>query len=223
MDGLGRHDKLREHFTLSTDAATKLFSAVKDLESSKDVLVCVKTMLLLISAQISSILENDSRLREENAQVRQENKHLSDEIAKLEARLAVTSNSQEMSAINTSDHVANGTDSVSECERRRSIVLHGVPELFASNPMDKLCHDFDYVANTLSFVGVEAFPMSLYRMGKPTKCRLLKVILPSSYHQRAALRNAPSLRFSPFKGVYIRRSLTFEERKFKYTLNLWRN
>lgn len=106
-------------------------------------------------------------------------------------------------------------DNFHECERQRSIVLSGVRELSSSNLADRVQHDFNCVVRILSYLGVESFPMSMYRLGKlvPGRNRLIKVVLPSTFHQRLTLKRAPHLRFFPVKGLFIRPSLTLAERK----------
>lgn len=52
--------------------------------------------------------------------------------------------------------------------------------------------------------------MGIPGQGRP---RLVKVVLPASRFQREAVRRAPRLRFfPPQKGIYLRPSLTKEER-----------
>ncbi|KAK6060752.1 hypothetical protein COOONC_01590 [Cooperia oncophora] len=57
-------------------------------------------------------------------------------------------------------------------------------------------------------------PVTCYRMGRPRHGvpRLLKIVLPARKFQSLLLKRAPRLRFFPVKGVFIRPSLTWEER-----------
>lgn len=57
-------------------------------------------------------------------------------------------------------------------------------------------------------------------MGKPDSARprLVKLVLPSKAHWLTALSNARLLRSSKFSDVFIRRSMTLEERKKEFEL-----
>ncbi|KAK6015124.1 hypothetical protein OSTOST_19455 [Ostertagia ostertagi] len=57
-------------------------------------------------------------------------------------------------------------------------------------------------------------PLSIHRLGYASarSPRLLKVVLPASKFQVQLLQSAPRLRFFPIKGVFVRPSLTREER-----------
>ncbi|VDL75969.1 unnamed protein product [Nippostrongylus brasiliensis] len=67
---------------------------------------------------------------------------------------------------------------------------------------------------------VECTPVEVYRMGEldPTRSRLVKVVLPSSTHWRIALANAHRLRSANFRDIFIRKSMTVEERRKQYEL-----
>lgn len=100
-------------------------------------------------------------------------------------------------------------------ELERSIALSHVPESASSKPSEKYSHDIAYVMELLDFLDIECAPVSVYRMGRlmQNRPRLIKVVLPSSKHQRLAIRRTPRLCFSlTQKGVYLRPSLTWEER-----------
>ncbi|KAL6742354.1 hypothetical protein Aduo_015510 [Ancylostoma duodenale] len=80
----------------------------------------------------------------------------------------------------------------------------------------KLTHDFTCVTQLLDYLDVECKPTAVYRMGKMTTNypRLIKVVLPASKFQKQAIKRAPRLRFfSPQRGIYLRASLTWEERQ----------
>nr|CAD2166449.1 unnamed protein product [Meloidogyne enterolobii]CAD2182027.1 unnamed protein product [Meloidogyne enterolobii]CAD2185056.1 unnamed protein product [Meloidogyne enterolobii] len=61
-------------------------------------------------------------------------------------------------------------------------------------------------------------------MGKPRndgKGRPIKVVMPTTYHQRLILSRSKSLRnISDFSGVYLRPSMTKEERQHDYELHI---
>lgn len=85
--------------------------------------------------------------------------------------------------------------------------------IFLNPPRRNLRQDCHYVSDLLDCLAVECTPVSVYRMGRreQDRPRIIKVVLPASKFQR--LRRAPRLRFSPsHKGVYLRPSLTWEER-----------
>ncbi|KAK6061452.1 L27 domain protein, partial [Cooperia oncophora] len=71
----------------------------------------------------------------------------------------------------------------------------------------KLSYDYNSVLNVLCHLDVGCFPVAVYRLGSPMKGknRLLKVIMPSSYYQRMAVRRAPRLRSPSVKPERKRR------------------
>lgn len=99
-----------------------------------------------------------------------------------------------------------------EESHRRSIVVAGLPERG---------HDNEDVTKLVTFLDPSAVLCETYRMGRvskpgdgPTRPRLLKVHLPSSSVVKSVLGEARKLKESPdFNGVFIRRSMTLEERK----------
>ncbi|VDO13923.1 unnamed protein product [Haemonchus placei] len=106
-------------------------------------------------------------------------------------------------------------------KRSRSIVISGLEE-----GRDGLCPSArqrdleDKVARVLDAVDVECRPVETYRMGRPNSKhpRLVKVVLPSRSHWRRVLANARLLRDAGLPEVFIRRSMTEEERKREYEL-----
>ncbi|XGW34434.1 hypothetical protein V3C99_018374 [Haemonchus contortus] len=102
-----------------------------------------------------------------------------------------------------------------EMERLRSVVISGVPEVKSQSTRERLSYDYASVCNILDFLGIECNPMCVYRLGRPLigKDRLLKVVLPSRVFQRLAVRRASRLRYFTGKGVYLRESLTPEQRR----------
>ncbi|VDL80445.1 unnamed protein product [Nippostrongylus brasiliensis] len=103
----------------------------------------------------------------------------------------------------------------SEMERRRSLVLRGVPEHMSMNVRDRIAYDYQSVVNVLHFLKVDCLPIAVYRLGKPRLGfnRLLKIVLPCSRFQKMAVRGASRLRFFPGKGLSLRESLSYEERR----------
>lgn len=105
----------------------------------------------------------------------------------------------------------------SEFERRRSLVLAGVPEINSSPIRNRVQYDYNTVCHVLHFLDVECYPIAVYRLGKPHvgRNRLLKIVLPCSAYQKVAVKNAPRLRFYPGRGLYLRESLPLEVRKLR--------
>jgi hypothetical protein len=119
-------------------------------------------------------------------------------------------------------------ESAEEKERKRSLVIIGLPEPQHSKASDRVKADADSVSSMLDALNVETAPVAVYRMGRAPLPgiidnsrkgpRLIKVVLPSSQHQHrtlGALRSGrEALRKLPGCGrVLIRPSLTAEERE----------
>lgn len=104
---------------------------------------------------------------------------------------------------------------VDEKERLRSVVISGITESIDSRSTERAIHDFNSVRNVLDHLNVECVPQLTYRLGKPQegRPRLLKVVLPNTFYQSLVLRRASWLRSFSCRGVYIRPSLTKEERE----------
>lgn len=109
-----------------------------------------------------------------------------------------------------------------EAEKRsRSLILSGLPESAVDKPPSTKQLELESkVSEILDHIGVECRPIEVYRMGKPndTQSRLVKIVLPSKSHWSTALSNAYRLRSSCFKNIFVRKSLTQEERKKEYDL-----
>ncbi|KAL6738843.1 hypothetical protein Aduo_012345 [Ancylostoma duodenale] len=76
------------------------------------------------------------------------------------------------------------------------------------------------VTQVLDVMKVQCRPSDVFRIGRLNSSRplLVKVVLPSSFHWRQALANARLLRVSCFQNVFVRRSMTIEERKREFDL-----
>ncbi|EYB88953.1 hypothetical protein Y032_0239g3327 [Ancylostoma ceylanicum] len=106
-------------------------------------------------------------------------------------------------------------------KRWRSIVISGLPEADGEvSFQDRRTHLDNQVSEVLEALKIECRPVELYRMGKLdlSRPRLVKVVLPSRFSWRTALANARFLRTAGFSDVYIRKSMTAEERKREYEL-----
>ncbi|KAK6031148.1 hypothetical protein OSTOST_02707, partial [Ostertagia ostertagi] len=106
-------------------------------------------------------------------------------------------------------------------KRGRSIVISGLDEAPGNLPPSARQRDLeDKVCAVLDVLDVECRPTEIYRMGKRDKDRprLVKVVLPARSHWRRALANARLLRGAGLPHVFIRRSMTEDERKREYEL-----
>uniref|UniRef100_A0A0N4WS52 Tick transposon n=1 Tax=Haemonchus placei TaxID=6290 RepID=A0A0N4WS52_HAEPC len=104
----------------------------------------------------------------------------------------------------------------SEIEKSRSVVIIGLSELNSSSAIERANYDFQNVNSSLNHLDVECVPTAVYRMGKvnssSTRPRLIKIVFPASRYQKMAVRRAPRLRSFDPKGVFLRPSLSLEER-----------
>ena len=112
--------------------------------------------------------------------------------------------------------------SAEEKERRRSIVISGVAESEKHTERERFQDDKQLVEKVLDALDVGCGAANVYRMGKPDnkhQGRLIKVVLPTSFFQSACLKNARKLRdFTEFGDIFIRPSLTKQQRKEEYEL-----
>lgn len=169
----------------------------------------VVELLLETKAEVAELSRRNVELMEELRLLREENALLKNKLATLETSSGATATRPR------SDSEFGCAPVREDAELRRSIVLLHVPESSSSVASERVAHDHAYVVELLNFLNVECSPVSVYRMGRfaQNKPRLIKVVLPASKFQRLAVRRAPRLRFSTTqKGVYLRPSLTWEER-----------
>jgi hypothetical protein len=114
-------------------------------------------------------------------------------------------------------------------ERRRSIVVAGLPESKKSKLSGRVEDDTIQVQKILDITKTEAKPIAIYRINPrivpgevattPTKPRLLKVIFASTSHRTTTLRNSRDLKETEsFRNVFLRPSMTKEERKSDFDL-----
>ncbi|KAK5975558.1 hypothetical protein GCK32_022814 [Trichostrongylus colubriformis] len=107
-------------------------------------------------------------------------------------------------------------------EKTRSIVVAGLPEADSRLGLKEMSSfEWSNIWELLGELGVTCQPAFAYRLGKVRKGlpRLLKIVLPATFFQKTALRNAPLLRKSTkFSKVFIRPSLDAEERKIAFAL-----
>ena len=111
-------------------------------------------------------------------------------------------------------------ESPEEKERKRSVVIIGLPEADKGDSIDRADADSEAVVTVLRTLQVEARPDKVYRMGRrlddKAKPRLLKVVMPSSQLQRIMLGSLKHKRealrkIQGFERAFIRPSLSKEE------------
>ncbi|KAK6047658.1 hypothetical protein COOONC_14838 [Cooperia oncophora] len=113
------------------------------------------------------------------------------------------------------------SDLIDAEKRCRSIVISGLPEQGAElKPSEKQRELEEKVAGVLDVLNVECRPVEVYRMGRlsDVRPRVIKVVLPSRNHWLTALSNARFLRSSQYSHVYVRKSMTPDERRHDFEL-----
>ncbi|KIH49979.1 hypothetical protein ANCDUO_19945 [Ancylostoma duodenale] len=112
--------------------------------------------------------------------------------------------------------MVSSVSSVSEEKRKRSAVVYGVEEADRSLPaVERQKFTEKKVEGILNALDIETRPVEVFRMGKPQegKPRLIKIVFSSRSFFFDALRNAQRLRNnSLYSGIYLRRSMTADER-----------
>ena len=106
-------------------------------------------------------------------------------------------------------------DIVEQEKRSRSIVIAGLEEAASGTPaFQRQLHTEGVVHDILNALEVESRPVEIYRMGSPgDNSRLVKVVFSSQRPFFEVLKKARILRqIDRFRNVYIRRSMTREER-----------
>lgn len=107
-------------------------------------------------------------------------------------------------------------------KRSRSIVISGLGEEFhvSEKPSERQKKLEGQVTQILDVLDVECRPVEIYRMGRrdENRPRLVKVVLPSASHFRVILAKARELRHRGFTHIFIRRSMTREERQREFEL-----
>lgn len=118
-----------------------------------------------------------------------------------------------------------GIESAEEKERKRSLVVIGLPEPESDDSIERADKDSESVVNMLRTLNIQSRPTQVYRMGrqKPSingkkNPRLVKVVMSSSFFQRQTLSslktNRQALRkLSGFERAIVRPSLSPDELK----------
>ena len=154
--------------------------------------------------------QDHTLLVDEISSLREENRALKARIAQLSGPTFQLANQPAPDA----NRVVNEIDSDCELfERKRALVISGIPESDLSQPVSRAEEDTYRVKCVVNTLGVDAIPVTVYRMGRVgPRPRLLKVIMPSSVHQKRLVERASWLRNSEFRGVWLRASLSKEVR-----------
>lgn len=171
--------------------------------------------LLEIQDQFSTVVAQNQELVEENRALQQrrdellkENASLQSEIDKLRSEFVSKNNLSPQSSVSFSPM------SFEEVERKRSVVISGIPESFAPIASSRVIHDIAHLRQLFDFLQIDCQPFCLYRMGRISgRPRLLKVVLPSSFYASLIIRRAPRLKNFPIRGIYVRPSLSKSERE----------
>ena len=153
----------------------------------------------------------------ENQQLKAENSALKSQLATLSVSSDSVPNISVPTVPVSNVHNAVPNSKENGCfevvERSRAVVISGVYESKNPNPVKRAEEDMFNVKCVVNTLGVEAVPVTVYRMGRVgPRPRLLKVIMPSSTHQKRLVERSSYLRNSEFKGVWLRASLTYEDR-----------
>uniref|UniRef100_A0A7I4Z4Z5 Transposase_22 domain-containing protein n=1 Tax=Haemonchus contortus TaxID=6289 RepID=A0A7I4Z4Z5_HAECO len=113
------------------------------------------------------------------------------------------------------------SESINSEKKAMSIVVYGLEEAGTElRPSERQKDLEEKVTKVLDALKVEFRPCEVYRMGNPDpkRPRLVKFVLPASSHWRTALANARLLRNAGFPSVFIRKSMTLEERQRDFML-----
>ncbi|VDL82280.1 unnamed protein product [Nippostrongylus brasiliensis] len=156
-----------------------MVSALKHVNESTKVPACVKDVLNALVDELISVRKERDQLLKENLALRRKFGIPSE--LPISAIDSVTASDQPAESMmpmdprSTSKDVRHDND-FRELERKRSIVISGVPELKSSHAGERAWYDLLSVRNVLAHIGVQCIPVSVYRLGRPApgRDRLLK-------------------------------------------------
>uniref|UniRef100_A0A0N4W6U4 Uncharacterized protein n=1 Tax=Haemonchus placei TaxID=6290 RepID=A0A0N4W6U4_HAEPC len=111
------------------------------------------------------------------------------------------------------------SDLLESDKRGRSIVISGLEDGQGGLQPSVRQRDLE-VFRVLDALDVECRPVEMYCMGEPKPKRpiLVKVVLPSRLHWRRVIASARLLREAGLPNVFLRRSMTEDEKKREYEL-----
>ncbi|XGW23286.1 hypothetical protein V3C99_005487 [Haemonchus contortus] len=181
----------------------------------------VLSVLLEDRKYLNSVLCRNRELVEEVASLKAQNAELR---AAISGRSDITLSESRDVSVPVAKSLEPQPLTPQEFERKRSIVVIGLPESSGTLPSDRLVNDINLLKRIFDFLDIECSPVSIYRMGRVNRSfpRLLKVILPSSFFVSQVLRRAPNLRYFSIPKIFIRPSLTREQRNSARTERLAR-
>ncbi|EYC09166.1 hypothetical protein Y032_0062g3394 [Ancylostoma ceylanicum] len=195
----------------STDGTPdNVAKALEQLRADKKTPVFLKTLInhmVAVQEKLSSVLLENQELHQQVNNLRDENNTLKRALAEAENRLSSPASAREI-------NLSTMASDFEEKERLRSIVIHGISESTAPKSIERANDDYDVICDLLDHLGIECVPQSVYRLGRkePNKCRLVKVVFPSSFFQKLTIKRATRLPSTPYRGAFIRPSLSKEER-----------
>ncbi|KAK6010739.1 hypothetical protein OSTOST_24207, partial [Ostertagia ostertagi] len=204
-------NRRKRRLDLCSPTSPDFVEAANELTKDESIPLYVRTVLAFLlesRREIDSMSRQIKELKDENTVLRK-----SLDSFKLSSSSNIAS-SQNPAPSNSSGDGVN--QSFEEIERKRSVIIVGVPENRGPRSYDRVSHDRLCVHQLFDFLAIDCTPVSIYRMGRPspTYNRLLKVVLPNSFFARLLLRCAPKLKHFPLKkGVFIRPSLSKGERE----------
>lgn len=168
-------------------------------------------LLLEDRKKLTAVLDRNHELTEENRFLRAENEALKKSVVLSQSTIPSRppSSSTPLPPSATSPPLP-----FEDVERSRCVVVAGLAESSAAVPSTRSIHDLTCIRQIMDFLGIECYPVSIFRMGRPNASypRLLKILLPSSFFAQLMLRRAPQLKHSIFRGIYLRPSLPKHER-----------
>ena len=112
-------------------------------------------------------------------------------------------------------------DDIEAEKRSRTIVISGVEEPpNGLRPTERAADLKKKVDDLLDVLEIDCPVHDIFRVGKSNGSRppLVKVVFPSKFYWRKALSNSPKLRRAGFNNIYIRKSMTADERQHEYEL-----
>ncbi|WKX96896.1 hypothetical protein Q1695_012944 [Nippostrongylus brasiliensis] len=127
---------------------------VEDVKKAVGVHKCVKKAIDIIATYVTSMLNTKDEIIR---QLRDENDKMKEKLSLLESSRfhsdSLVSDTSHVQPIGQNP-VSDGSSTVQETERRRSIVVGGIPELRCGNVQDRVAHDYGKVRRLLDFLGV---------------------------------------------------------------------
>ncbi|EGT53783.1 hypothetical protein CAEBREN_09017 [Caenorhabditis brenneri] len=175
-----------------------------------------------VQMALSEVKQSCSVIKEKVDELEEEMKSSNEKIVRIEKELAAQYEVLRKIRTGGNEGGSRGMenkDYAEEKERNRSVVILHVAEGQSRFALENNMEDLKKVNEILKHIDGGTSPVAVYRLGRPredNKCRLLKVVMPSSSSQRDILFKAHRLRSlvnAPNPPIYIRRSMSPEELK----------